>query len=120
MTLNTRMHTSRMLTARLLPVSQHALPQGTGGVPAEGVYLPRVVYLPGRGTWLGGTCPGGVPAWGYLPRGCTYPGTLPPQTEFLIHASENITLPQTSFVGGNNDQMCRIQFAVSRGERPVL
>ena len=27
----------------------------------------------------------------------------PPSTEFLTHASENITLPQTSFAGGNDD-----------------
>ena len=30
------------------------------------------------------------------------PGT-PPWTETLTHATENITLPQTSFEGGNND-----------------
>ena len=72
----------------------------------------------------GGTClvPGGaclvwgVPAWSlgvHVPRGClTGPGwgvvsqhalRLNPQwTEFLTHASENITLPETSFAGGNN------------------
>ena len=50
----TRMHSSRVGTARLLTVSQHAV-----GVPAWGVYLPRG----------GCTCPGGVPAWErvYLP-----------------------------------------------------
>ena len=37
-----RMHSSRMRTARLLTVSQHALP---GGVPAKGVYRGRG-YLP--------------------------------------------------------------------------
>ena len=68
---------------------------GAGGVPAQGVYLPGGV--PARGC----TCPGvylprgGVPAWGvYLPR------YSPPWTEFLTHASENITLPHTSFAGG--------------------
>ena len=30
----------------------------------------------------------------------------PPWTEFLTHASENITLPQTSFAGGNNGTLC--------------
>ena len=31
------------------------------------------------------------------------PGSRPPPwTEFLTHASENITLPQASFAGGNN------------------
>ena len=45
------------------------------------------------------------------PGGCLVPGGVvsqhalrqtPPWTEFLTHASENITLPQTSFAGGNN------------------
>ena len=82
------MHSSRMLTAHLLPVSPSM--HGSGGVPAWGVYLFGEVYLPrgvpargctcqgvylpgGRvyppGVYLpmGGTCPvpacGGVPAW---------------------------------------------------------
>ena len=90
----TRMHSSRMRTACLLPVSPSMHCYGGcmpgGGVPARGctcsgVYLPRWVYIQsswagtpqvgtplGRGcTCLGGcTCPGGV----YLPGGCTYPG----------------------------------------------
>ena len=62
----TRMHSSRMRTARLLTMSQYALSGGgvpawegcvpAGGVPAQGVYLPRGVPAEG------GTCPGGVPA----------------------------------------------------------
>ena len=69
-----------MRTARLLPVSlsMHCS-QGVpsrGGVPAWGVYLP-----------------GGVLAQVLPP---------PPWTEFLTHATENITLPKTSFTGGNN------------------
>ena len=72
-----------MRTARALTVSR-------GGV-----------YLPGPGG--GCTClvgEGGVPAWS---GGCV-PGQVlpPPWTEFLTHASENITLPQTSFAGGKN------------------
>ena len=60
----TRMHSSRMRTAGLLPVSpsMHCsrgvyLPGGTclGGVPDWEVYLPRVVYLPG-GMYLPGGC----------------------------------------------------------------
>ena len=73
----TRMHTSRMCTARLLPVSPSM--HCWGGVPAWG--------MPG----LGGVPARGVPAQ-VLPR---------PWTEFLTHTSANITLPQTSFVGGN-------------------
>ena len=76
----TRMHCSRMRTARLLPVSPSmhcyrgvstrrgdTCPEGVpahGGVPTQGRvwgYLPRGVYLPRKGC----TCPGGwgVPAW---------------------------------------------------------
>ena len=69
--LRTRKHSSRMCTARLLTVSQHALP---GGVLARectcwGVYLPGSVSV--QGVYL----PGGVPAQGGAPaRGCTCPG----------------------------------------------
>ena len=106
------MHSSRMRTARLLPVSRsmHCSGGGTcpggvpargctcpGGVPAWGVYLPRGVpacgvHLPRGGwdTWLGG-----VPACGvHLPRGGwgTWLGgvpaqVLPPWTEFLTHTN---------------------------------
>ena len=98
------------------PVCCPYLPACTAG---GGVYLPgpggyliwgRVpawswgVYLPGLGGYLvpGGTC---------LVPGCTClvlgvrgvcPGTPPLWTEFLTHASENITLPQTSFAGSKN------------------
>ena len=63
------MHSSGMRTARLLTVSQHALP---GGVPGWGVYLPG-----------GGTCPG------------------TPPVNRITDTCKNITLPQTSFAGGN-------------------
>ena len=67
----TRMYSSRMHTARLFTVSQHAL---LGGVPT------RVVCLPG-----------GVSAWGvYLPRG-TCPGT--PPVNRMTDRCKNITLP---------------------------
>ena len=73
----TRIHSSRMRTTRLLPVSpsMHCslgrLP-AQGGVSAQlpGGTCPGGVSAQG-GTCLGGcTCPGGVPAQGvYLPRG---------------------------------------------------
>ena len=92
-----------MCTARLLPVSP-SMHCSRGDVPGpRGVYLPGGMYLP-RGVYLPGgcTCPGGVPAWEvYLPGG-TCPGTPPPWTEFFTHASENITLQQTSFAGGKD------------------
>ena len=76
------MHSSGMRTARLLTVSQYAVPEGVylpegvpaRGVPALGVYLVRGCTCRGvlarGGICLGGgTCPG-VPAWGmYLPGG---------------------------------------------------
>ena len=85
-----RMHSSRMRTARLLPVSpsMHCsrgwmyLP---GGCTCSGVYLPGgctcqgEVYLPRKCTclWdvpLGGVPTWGVPAWGWE---CTCPGDVP-------------------------------------------
>ena len=82
------MHSSRMRTARLLPVSpsMHCSPgrwgvPDQGGVPALGVYLPRSgVYLHWGG-YLPRRC---VPAWG-----STCAGILPPcgQTD----ACKNIT-----------------------------
>ena len=89
-----------MRTARLMTVSQYAL---LGGCTCRG-YLPGGCTCPEGGvpTRRGCTCPRGV----YLPRGVPA-GGVPAQvlsplwTEFLTHASENITLPQTSFAGGN-------------------
>ena len=74
-----------------------------GGVLSPRGHLPRGVSAQGEGGVClgGGVCPGGR-----LPQcmlGYHTPGTrhTPPWTEFLTHASENITLPQTSFAGGN-------------------
>ena len=71
-----------------------------GGAPAQERYLPGGgVYLPEGCTWSRGRCTyGGVPAQ-----------VLPLWTEFLTHASENITLPQTLFAGGNNRLLPQIQ-----------
>ena len=74
----TRMHSSRMCTACLLTISQHALVRGI----CLGVYLPGGVPAQGGVSAQGCTCPGAVPAQGvylhqgvylsggvYLPRG---------------------------------------------------
>ena len=78
-------------------VSQHSLLRG---VPGLGVALSGGCLVP-SGAWShqvpgpGGACSRrgrGIPA-------CTEADPL--WTEFLTHASENITLPQTSFASGN-------------------
>ena len=73
------MHSSRMRTARALTIGWGGVP-ARGGIPAWGVYLP-----------------GGLPA-----QGCTCPGTPPPVNR-MTDRCKNITLPQTSFAGDNND-----------------
>ena len=77
------MHSSRMRTARLLPVSPRM--HCSGGVPGPGVYLV-----------LGG---GGVPGPG---GGGTCPGT--PLMNRMTNRCKNIALPQTSFAGDNDAQ----------------
>ena len=67
------------------------MPRGVPG--AGGVYLVlQRGYLVLRGV------PG--PREVYLPRG-TCPGTAPPPVNRMTDRRKNITLPQTSFVGGN-------------------
>ena len=76
-----------------------------GCVPTQGMYQLWGCTCPDGGC----TCPeGDIPACGvYLPVGCTCPGEvylpqgLPPPCE-QNDRCKNITLPQTSFVGGNN------------------
>ena len=116
--LRTRKHSSRMCTARLLTVSQHALPRG---VPAMGVYLPWGVYLLGRVPARECICPGGCTCQGvYLPRGVDLPGGVPvqggctclwgctcpgtPPVNRMTDRCKNITFPYTSFAGGNENQ----------------
>ena len=71
-----------------------------GGVPGRGgVYLVRGCTWSGGHTWSWGvylvwgcTCPGGG---GYLPR-------YSPPVNRMTNRCKNISLPQTSFAGGNN------------------
>ena len=82
------MHSGRMRTVRC---SGHP----GGCLLGGGVYLEGGVYPAGwcvsRGCLPrgGGVCPGGC-----LPRVGVPPTPLPPWTEFLAHACENITFPQ--------------------------
>ena len=99
---STRMHSSRMRTARTLTISPSTL-------CSEGYLVPGGVPGPGGCTWSQEGC-----TWsrgeGYLvPEGswCTWSrgGDLvrySPLVDRMTHASENITLPQTSFAGGKN------------------
>ena len=75
----TRLHSSRMHTARLLTVSR----RGAAGVPARGVFLPMgvTVYLPG-----GCTCRSGAPAqWG-----CTYQGGYLPHAPTVVNVFTHV------------------------------
>ena len=79
-----RLHSSRMHIARLLTV--YPCMHCAGGMPGPGGCL--------------------LSEGGYLLRGVVSQHALrqtppPPWTEFLTHATENITFPQTSFAGGN-------------------
>ena len=88
--LHTRLYSSKMHTACSLTISPSMLCSRRlgGGVPAWSGGC-----LPGPGGCL--PSPGGVSSWSGV--GGWYPSMhwgRPPWTEFLTHASENITLPQ--------------------------
>ena len=95
--LQTRLHSSRMLTTHALTVSPSMF-LVRGGVPgpggctwSRGVYWSQGVYL----VWRGVPGPGGCTSRGV--PGQVLP--LPPCGQ--THACEHITLPETSFAGGN-------------------
>ena len=119
-----------MRTARLLTISQDALPEGCiclGWVYLLGVYL------------LGGcTCPGGVPAGRvYLPGGCTcwgvdllegwpaggvpawgVPAQVLPPVNRMTDRCKNITLPQTSFAGVKKLLLILVRTGIPRVRPP--
>ena len=98
----TRLHSSRMRTARALTVSPSMLCCGGGGcllwggVCSWGGLLWGGLLrwgggcLLGGGSALGGVCCGGVSTLGVLLRGCR----PPPRVNRMTHACKNITLPQ--------------------------
>ena len=101
------------------PTSCPYLPACTapGGVPARGVYLvPGGCTCPGGVPGPGGcTCLGGIPGLGgvYLPAGVYLPGGhLPryPPVKRMADRCKNITLPQTSFAGGNKEKKTALRF----------
>ena len=65
------MHSSRMRTARLLPVSPSMHCSEKWGVPAQGFTCPAEGVVPAQGVYLSGGM--------YLHRGCTCPGGEPAQ-----------------------------------------
>ena len=131
--LKTRLHSSRMRTARSLPVSP-SMHYGGG----KGGYLPRGCTCPGGGTcrgrrYLSGgcTCRGN---W-YLSGGCTLPrgyvplvlgcrqGYLPrypPPVNRMTDRCKNITLPQASFAGGKNRSNGNKTQTQRMGSIPIL
>ena len=86
------MHSSRMRTARSSSHPRRS-PPGTplGGGP-QTAPLPRTRHPPRADP----------PGSRHPPRSRAPREQAPPWTEFLTHASENITLSQTLFAGGNN------------------
>ena len=72
---------------------------------ARGGVCSRGVSAPGGVCSGGCLLPGGVCSWGGMWHPSMHWGrhAPPPWTEFLTHAYGNITLPQTSFAGGNNE-----------------
>ena len=88
-TLKTRLHSSRMRTARALTVSPSML--CAGGVPPGGVLLWGGLLLGGC-LLLGGLLQGGVSQHALRQT---------PPVNRMTNRCKNITLPQTSFAGGN-------------------
>ena len=103
-----------MRTACVLTVSPSMLCTGEGCT-----WFQRGVYLWGEGYLIQGGCTwfGGVPGLGvYLVLGCTWSGGVPglggvpgprgcqvlPPVNRMTNRCKNITLPQTSFAGGND------------------
>ena len=122
----TKMHSSRMRTARSLTVSRRILctPSATTHIPSNHTHPPSNHAHPPATTHAPSNhaCPLATTHAPQQPH--THPPTPTPQqprmppcnhachpskprthpslwTEFLTHASENITLPQTSFASGN-------------------
>ena len=116
------------------------LPRGVPalGVPALGVYLPGGIcpgLLPARGIPAqlgvparGCACPdGGVPArLGVPAKGGTCPGTPSPPVNRMTDRCKNITVPRTSFAGGNKltllqrDILPKCIEHVQRDQKPVM
>ena len=86
------MHYSRIRTARSLTVSLNMLYSGSQG-----------------GAWSGG---GAAQSQEVVSQHALRQTPLL-WTEFLTHASENITLPQTSFTGGNDRNWTEIGSAIA-------
>ena len=135
--LKTSMHSSRMRTAYLLTVSGggggSAQPRGfcptLGSAQPGGSAQPRGSLLnPGGSASGGGSAQsrgkGSAQPWRDLhpggsaqSRGSAQPGgsasmggsaDLPPPVIRMTHRCKNITLPQTSFAGGNNAKLWRL------------
>ena len=93
-----------MRTARSLTVSPSVISWGGVGC-----------LFPG-GSGLGGAPGGSGPGGGcFIQHILRADPPTPLWTEFLTHASENITLPQTSFAGGNKMSSLQVSHICSSG-----
>ena len=127
----TRMHSSRMRTARSSSHHGGSLHPPRVCTPTPLEQAPPWLDPPQLPPWVwawrpsSGQIPLGCgpenlqgmlnstpPSWRPAARHAGIPPAMhtgiapPPQTKFLTHASENITLPQTSFAGGNKASKC--------------
>ena len=98
------MHTARSLTVS--PSMHCAGGSAPRVVPGLGGPAPGGCLVRGMSGWGGAWSGGGIAA-------CIEADPPPLWTEFMTHASENITLPQTSFAGGENERYYHPRMRIS-------
>ena len=105
----TRMHSSRICTARrncrfscntCPPLRYTPLFHAPSAMHAPLLGTPPAMHAPMPHTPIATHTPHACPPITTHARHAPLPHTSPLWTEFLTHACENITLPQTSFPGG--------------------
>ena len=103
------MHSSRMRTAHLLPISpsmhftRRSAPWGC--IPVGCIPPTCYLYLPAC-TALGGMLPGGVCSWGLcIPAYSMHEADTPPREQNDSQTGVKTQLSQTLFAGGNNWEM---------------
>ena len=117
----TRIHYSRMRTARSLTVSRNICHPRPPRTPPPAMHTPPAMHA-----LLSCTPPTPptthTPSPGMPPAMPPSPITThaPPRTETLTHATQNITLPQASFAGGNKRTFqYTVTFIITHGSYSV-